>query len=313
MSNAFTTLLQRQADAAESAVPTPDRSPTSATLARVIERPPTYDGKDRAACATFLNQIRQYFRTNPTLFSTDDEKIDFTVSYLRGKAFRFVEPHLEKRDADIFGDFSVFCEKLIANLGDPDLERTSEKALRNLAQTGSVAAYSTEFFRLAGFVKWNDEALQSQFRSGLKSEIKRALIYSTPTVSSTKALSEAAIRLDNGLFEIDQENRKPSRSDIRSDNRRSAVSPTTSATSTPTSARSTAPPTADSMDVDAARTSRRFQPLTPEQREHRMKHRLCLYCGEPGHLVGNCPTRNQRQLRVTLSAETDADNADSKN
>lgn len=319
MTAAFTTLLQRQALAAETQAASPLASTAArsqvGTLARVIERPPTYDGKDRAACSTFINQIKQYFRTNPTLFASDSEKIDFTVSYLRGKAFKFVEPHLERREADLFGSFATFCDKLITNLGDPDLERSSEKSLRNLTQTGSASAYSTEFFRLAGFVKWNDEALQSQFRVGLKPDVKRALIYSAANASSAKDLSDLAIRLDNGLYEVDHERPRTrsdgQRSDNRNESRRSATQNANATRSqTTTTTTRTASSSGDGMDLDSAKSGRKFQPLTPQQKKYRMDNGLCLYCGKPGHVLNDCPVRaendkRKRQLRVTFAQPND--------
>ncbi|SCZ91722.1 BZ3500_MvSof-1268-A1-R1_Chr5-1g07630 [Microbotryum saponariae] len=41
------------------------------------------------------------------------------------------------------------------------------------------------------------------------------------------------------------------------------------------------------MDVDATTTRR--APLTPQEREQRLKNNLCLYCGEGGHQVSSCP------------------------
>ncbi len=31
--------------------------------------------------------------------------------------------------------------------------------------------------------------------------------------------------------------------------------------------------------------------LTPEERERRLQHHLCLYCGKAGHLKMSCPVR----------------------
>ncbi|KAL1256383.1 hypothetical protein QQF64_009474 [Cirrhinus molitorella] len=34
-----------------------------------------------------------------------------------------------------------------------------------------------------------------------------------------------------------------------------------------------------------------YTKLTVEERERRLKGNLCLYCGQPGHIRANCPTR----------------------
>ena len=35
--------------------------------------------------------------------------------------------------------------------------------------------------------------------------------------------------------------------------------------------------------------------LSPEEREQRMRDRLCLYCGRPGHVIRACPSRPKDQ------------------
>jgi hypothetical protein len=54
------------------------------------------------------------------------------------------------------------------------------------------------------------------------------------------------------------------------------------------------------MEVDAVRS--RLSPLTPEERKHRLDHRLCLYCGKPGHQVTECRARANRTSRPAVRA-----------
>ncbi|KAH9244935.1 hypothetical protein BASA81_017609, partial [Batrachochytrium salamandrivorans] len=61
-----------------------------------------------------------------------------------------------------------------------------------------------------------------------------------------------------------------------------------SAFSTPPSA--TQHRSTDDMDVDFARRG----PLTPVERQRRMSQRLCLVCGQSGHLKATCPKSNSR-------------------
>jgi hypothetical protein len=46
------------------------------------------------------------------------------------------------------------------------------------------------------------------------------------------------------------------------------------------------------MVLDANRP--RFQTLPPEERQHRIRHGLCLYCGQAGHTAFNCHNRRPR-------------------
>ncbi|SAL95628.1 hypothetical protein [Absidia glauca] len=43
-------------------------------------------------------------------------------------------------------------------------------------------------------------------------------------------------------------------------------------------------------------------PLTVEERQRRITHRLCLYCGKPGHIVYNCPSRPTRPKPHSIAA-----------
>jgi hypothetical protein len=66
--------------------------------------------------------------------------------------------------------------------------RSKERELRNLTQTSSVASYLADFSRIKGFVKWNDEALASQFYKGLKPAVKDGLVYENPAPTTLTSM-----------------------------------------------------------------------------------------------------------------------------
>ncbi|OMJ17348.1 hypothetical protein AYI70_g6035 [Smittium culicis] len=47
-----------------------------------------------------------------------------------------------------------------------------------------------------------------------------------------------------------------------------------------------------SMEIEGTNTRRT---LTPEEKQRRRDNKLCLYCGNPGHIVKTCPLREQTQ------------------
>jgi len=61
---------------------------------------------------------------------------------------------------------------------------------------------------------------------------------------------------------------------------------------------------------------RKFTKLTPGQRQYRIKNKLCLYCGEPGHFSNSCPKKSSRtgtsgnQSRKLRAAPTNQDTTD---
>ena len=48
------------------------------------------------------------------------------------------------------------------------------------------------------------------------------------------------------------------------------------------------------MEVDFNMTKQRTGKLDNKEREHRMKNKLCLYCGKPGHRVRECRQKKQQ-------------------
>ena len=258
---------------------------------RHINKPPEFDGTNRHFCATFISHLKLYIHANPDLFPSEQSKVLFAASYLRGNAFAWFEPHLLVNSDPLTTDFQQFLDALLANLGDPDRHRSLTRQLQTLKQTGSASTYATSFFRLATFLKWNDEALKAQFYSGLKPQVKDALALRDKDPATTQELSELAIRLDNRIFER------------KSEIQPAYKPPQASWSSHPTPSPSTAP---QPMDLDANHT-KKHKPLTPEERQQRRSKNLCLYCGDPHHFIQNCPLRKSPwKPKPTISATTQA-------
>src|SRR5438552_3886930 len=56
--------------------------------------------------------------------------------------------------------------------GDPNLEASSERSIKALKQTTSVAQNIAEFQRLCQYIQWNEPALIDCFYVGLKDTVK---------------------------------------------------------------------------------------------------------------------------------------------
>ncbi|KAG8978284.1 hypothetical protein FRB93_011253 [Tulasnella sp. JGI-2019a] len=100
--------------------------------------------------------------------------------------------------------WTKFKVAFITTFRDLDQVRKAKRAIRALVQTASVAQYISEFNRHASMLTWNDNALQFQYRQGLKTEIKiqKAMIGWGATL---EAVQQEAITVDNLLFEAHQE------------------------------------------------------------------------------------------------------------
>lgn len=267
----------------------PEGTPHQTSLIpRYLDKPPTFDGKNRSGCETFLSQCKQFVSACPPgAFPTQMSKIDFVVSYLKDSAFTWAQPHLDKRNSpeahEMFASFDTFCRTLLENLGEPDLRASNNRRLRALRQTGSAAHYATEFFALSAQLDWGDEGFRVQFREGLKSEVKDHLAWRDTEPATLKDLAEAAIRADNRIFQRRLEDRIGGRTQVGR-TLASRISPSLPMPSPP-EASGPVP-----MEIDA--TTRRSRSLTAQERVHRLSNNLCLYCGESGHRVAQCSQRS---------------------
>ena len=269
-----------------------------------LNKPSTYDGKDRNACTTFISQVKLYIHGNPHLFMTEQAKVLFATTYLTNKAFAWMEPRIIKNTDPMLSDFALFCEELLRNLGDPDREKNMSKKLRALKQTTSTAAYRTEFDNISQYLGWDEAAFREYFYEGLKESVKDSLALVPQEPESFKDYQDLCIRLDNRIFERKQDSRGP--------NHKPAAN---LHTRRPTQAHPNPKPPVQvnnftrgptPMDLDAG-ANRKYKPLTPQERQHRMQNQLCLYCGKPGHRAGDCPAKQTRpaRLQATLTSPMD--------
>src|ERR1700734_2617186 len=175
-----------------------------------VSPPEMYSG-DRHKLYLYLSKCRHNFLSRPELFPTEHQKVLFASGYLDGAAYNWLPPLLDQypRAMDSpaeetpaeFRSFQQYAKSLENTFGDPDIVRSKERELRNLNQFSSVASYLADFNRIKGFVKWNDEALASQFYKGLKSAVKDGLVYENPAPTTLAQLSSAALRIDSRQFE----------------------------------------------------------------------------------------------------------------
>ncbi|KAH6557144.1 hypothetical protein KP509_1Z131700 [Ceratopteris richardii] len=92
-----------------------------------------------------------------------------------------------------------------------------------------------------------------------------------PEVKTLNEYIMQAIQCDNRLFERKQEKQVEGRP-----RQWKPFQPTIKDESMP-----------EPMQIDVTR----FQPLTLEEKQRRRVNKLCLYCGNPGHIAINCPNK----------------------
>ena len=135
--------------------------------------------------------------------------------------------------------------------------------------------YASKFWQLACDINWDELASISQFYSGLQNGVKDLLLTLPDPLTLNEAINQA-MKCDNRLFERRQDKwiwttpHQPSEYFTSS-----------------TSAHAVKYMEAKAMQIDVTR----FKPLTEQEKKQRLEENLCLYCGQPGHQVSNCPLK----------------------
>lgn len=257
---------------------------------------PEYYAGQRHKVKSFITQVTMVIALQPSRFTSEESKVLYTGSFLRDTAFLWFEPFVNSMASHAFmQNFHLFCDELRRTFGDPDEVGTAERELYALRQKTSVAAYLADFMRSAVLVKWNDEAKAAQFYRGLKDTIKDELAR-TGRPSSLKELQQAAIRIDTRLYERYVERGGTT---VTTNTNRASTQPLRT-TSTFTRTQTTFPRHQNHLRavVQPVRTNfTKGGKLTPAEYQRRKDNHLCLYCGDKGHSVAQCPKAPARDAR----------------
>jgi hypothetical protein len=271
---------------------------------------------DRAKLAPFLIALKVVFRLNPARYQTGATQVMYAAMQLKGPAEAWFRPILSDYvesgtpDDDTkacfrnFAQFEVLIKQVFGTINE---ERAASREIYRIKQTGSAAAFFSEFQRIAKDLRWDDEdAFAEIFYNGLKPEIRRHMM-NPPT--TYKKMVDEAISIDNRLFELRQEDAGPRRQHGRGGyqrgyhfrNRRNNYG--------------------DPMDLDAMKigsTSRakygkggRGQGKGDREKDYRRKENLCYTCGKSGHHANKCQD-STRGLHMMNMEGGDADGSVAK-
>jgi len=245
-----------------------------------MKEPPMFDG-DPSKTANFIGHVKMYIYTNRSCFPDDTSKICFLCSYLTGYAFTWALPYLENLDTGHIDicmlSFPLFLEEFHKSFGEVNEKLNNETKLLRLRQGKTPASeYAIEFRRLSAGSGFNDAALLCMFREGLSEDLKDELA-TRDLPDDLSPYMMKVIELDNRIRDRESRRRFSNRNPFHNNSR--IKTDNHLVTSEDHSANNT--------------TTRRFAPLTPEEKDRRKKLGLCLYCGDQGHNAVNCPRKGK--------------------
>ncbi|THY39196.1 hypothetical protein D6C98_10097 [Aureobasidium pullulans] len=174
-----------------------------------VAKPDLYHG-DRQGLDDWLTQMEMYFQFTPV---EANKKTLFATTYLRGRAQHWMKPMLMKYldgkgDTDgILGSFAKFKEEIRRIFGISNEDKVAVRLIQHVRQHTSASDYAAKFQEYAQVTGWDDSALMTMYRRGLKENVKDELMRTAGKVEDLDDLIRASITIDDDLYERAMEKR----------------------------------------------------------------------------------------------------------
>jgi Retrotransposon gag protein len=141
------------------------------------------------------------FRLYPHSYPSQELQVGLVCSLLSGTAADWLTTITGDPLPAMFSDIRMFIDKLSEVFGEHDAQLTADSKIRQLRQNSvNVQDYNLAFRKLAVLIGWNDTALVSQYRWGLRDDLKNLLI-SVQYANTLDGIMASATTCSNRLME----------------------------------------------------------------------------------------------------------------
>jgi hypothetical protein len=293
--------------------PSSSNNPTGivdTTRARV-SKPDAYNG-ERGKLEEWLLQLDLYFKFNPEIDGRSGEKVLLAATYMRGAAAKWIRPtitkYLDPEDEDdevirTVEEYQVFKEKIRHTFGISSEESTAVRAIQHLSQKRSAAEYYALFQQYSAITDWNDAALMTMFRRGLKTSVREELMRTGAQIETLDQLATEAIIIDDRIHEFRMEE------EYDRNARRGRFG---KITGYPTTLRRTPhrQENFDRMEIDnIGQGNRNVKFKKPRNKGQKG---TCYACGRKGHFARDCRSKNIVQRHVAVLEEAGSTRLDTE-
>jgi len=296
---------------------TPDVQEEEGSTNYKVKHPDVYNG-ERVKLDQWLLQMDLYFKFNEKIDPVD--KACVAATYMRDNAQKWIAPQLTKYlDDDVFDDentnlfenWNIFKAKLHQVFGVSNEGNKAIRQIQGLRQTRAAADYAADFQHYAIQTNWDDNALMTLYRQGLKPRVKEELMRSGAEIKTLESLYEETIRIDNDLFELQMElhGGRGYKSAFGNPNAEALrYFPQGKGRAVPIKLQHQYPREMDwTRDVNTTVKSKPTGYKGKKSNKSQSKDSkgiTCYACGKTGHIARNCRSKNKvtRQVNVTVKA-----------
>ena len=256
-----------------------------------VEPPPEFSGKI-SEFPNFMAACSLVFSLCPKTYSSDERKVLYVISRLRGAAMNWARSIAEDPEHVYRRDYAAFRNAFSNLYSDRNLRARNEDKLAHLEQMKSAAAYAAEFQSLIYPLNLDDSAKCLLFHKGLKPEVKDA-IATVGRATTFTTLLDQAISIDQRKHQRALEEKK----NPKNTSSRSPMSKPGKPGSSNPAARP--PPSLDSQPCGQKRSAPKG-PISNQEKSRRITEGLCLYCGESGHNRHDCPKKSKPESAAAM-------------
>ncbi len=244
-----------------------------------LKPPESYDGSAEDL-TKFVRSVRNFMAMYPVAFQSEVLCCRYVGTLLTGTAQEWFH-NLEEDEPHVLNSWKLFSDRFTKRFQDPVAQQRAQAALRELKQgSDSVLVYQGKFLALSKASGKENASLIESFYLGLSNAVKDTLMLIQEHPRDLHGYMQLCLQIDQRITQCALERKVDGVSPWSCHGHQSQKGSQYQRTPHP-----------DDMQVDEVKT----QPvqewrkrLTVEEYHRRMKKRMCLNCGRPGHHVSRC-------------------------